>query len=57
VPAIVTPTGYGYTVALFVVLGPRLWYIGSAAGMALPLLLVLDSPFWRRRRALETPGP
>ena len=32
------------------VLGPWPWYIGSAAGVALVLLVVLDAPFWRHRR-------
>jgi hypothetical integral membrane protein (TIGR02206 family) len=32
------------------VLGPWPWYIGSAAGVALVLLLALDAPFWRHRR-------
>jgi hypothetical integral membrane protein (TIGR02206 family) len=38
---------------LLKVLGPWPWYIGSAAGVALVLLLALDAPFWasRRRRA------
>ncbi len=42
------------------VLGPWPWYVVSAAGVALVLLIVLDAPFWsRRRRALSpaTPGP
>jgi hypothetical integral membrane protein (TIGR02206 family) len=34
-------------------LGPWPWYIGSAAGVALVLLLVLDAPFWRRRRGAD----
>jgi hypothetical integral membrane protein (TIGR02206 family) len=33
------------------VLGPWPWYIGSAAGVALVLLLVLDAPFMGRRRS------
>jgi hypothetical integral membrane protein (TIGR02206 family) len=37
------------------VLGPWPWYVASAAGVALVLLLVLDAPFWRRRR--RPPGP
>lgn len=32
------------------VLGPWPWYIASAAGVALVLLIVLDAPFWRGRR-------
>ncbi len=32
------------------VLGPWPWYIFSAAGVALVLLLVLDAPFWPGRR-------
>jgi hypothetical integral membrane protein (TIGR02206 family) len=35
---------------LLKVLGPWPWYIASAAGVALVLLVVLDAPFWRRRR-------
>jgi hypothetical integral membrane protein (TIGR02206 family) len=35
------------------VLGPWPWYIGSAAGVALVLLLILDAPFWRRRRSAD----
>ena len=35
------------------VLGPWPWYIGSAAGVALVLLLLLDAPFWRRRRPAD----
>jgi len=31
-------------------LGPWPWYIASAAGVALVLLVLLDAPFWRRRR-------
>jgi len=38
---------------LLSVLGPWPWYIGSAAGVALVLLLVLDAPFWRRRRGAD----
>jgi hypothetical integral membrane protein (TIGR02206 family) len=38
------------------VLGPWPWYIASAAGVALVLLLVLDAPFWRRRRP-TAPAP
>jgi hypothetical integral membrane protein (TIGR02206 family) len=37
---------------LLKVLGPWPWYIFSAAGVALVLLVVLDAPFWRSR-ALE----
>ncbi len=37
------------------VLGPWPWYVASAAGVAFVLLLVLDAPFWRRRR--RAPGP
>ena len=32
------------------VLGPWPWYIASAAGVALVLLVALDAPFWRVRR-------
>ncbi len=32
------------------VLGPWPWYIVSAAGVALALLVVLDAPFWRMPR-------
>jgi hypothetical integral membrane protein (TIGR02206 family) len=32
------------------VLGPWPWYIASAAGVALVLLVALDAPFWRGRR-------
>ncbi len=32
------------------VLGPWPWYIASAAGVALVLLVALDAPFWHRRR-------
>lgn len=32
------------------VLGPWPWYIGSAAGVALVLLVALDAPFWPGRR-------
>jgi hypothetical integral membrane protein (TIGR02206 family) len=35
---------------LLKVLGPWPWYIASGAGVALVLLVVLDAPFWRRRR-------
>jgi hypothetical integral membrane protein (TIGR02206 family) len=38
------------------VLGPWPWYIGSAAGVALFLLLLLDAPFWRRRRSADVPA-
>jgi hypothetical integral membrane protein (TIGR02206 family) len=31
-------------------LGPWPWYIASAAGVALALLIVLDAPFWPERR-------
>jgi hypothetical integral membrane protein (TIGR02206 family) len=38
-------------------LGPWPWYIPSAAGVALVLLVLLDAPFWpRRRRAAHAPG-
>ena len=39
------------------VLGPWPWYIASAAGVALLLLVALDAPFWRGRRAVETAAP
>ena len=40
--------------SLLSVLGPRPWYILSAAGVALVLLLLLDAPFHRvRRRQLD----
>jgi len=32
------------------VLGPWPWYIASAAGVALALLVTLDLPFWLGRR-------
>ena len=35
---------------LLKVLGPWPWYIASAAGVALVLLMLLDSPFWIARR-------
>jgi hypothetical integral membrane protein (TIGR02206 family) len=35
---------------LLKVLGPWPWYIGSAAGVALVLLVALDAPFWGSRR-------
>lgn len=35
-------------------LGPWPWYIASAAGVALVLLVILDSPFWHLRRAART---
>jgi hypothetical integral membrane protein (TIGR02206 family) len=35
------------------ILGPWPWYIGSAAGVALVLLLLLDAPFRRRRRRAD----
>ncbi|HXQ44213.1 MAG TPA: TIGR02206 family membrane protein [Acidimicrobiales bacterium] len=38
-------------------LGPWPWYVVSAAGVALVLLLVLDAPFWRRRRSRVVPLP
>ena len=38
---------------LLKVLGPWPWYIASAAGLAVPLLLLLDSPFWPSRRRQE----
>ena len=38
-------------VSLLSVLGPWPWYILSAAGVALVLLLLLDAPFRRRRAA------
>ena len=42
------------------VLGPWPWYVVSAAGVGLVLLLVLDAPFWPTRRsaaALHGRGP
>jgi hypothetical integral membrane protein (TIGR02206 family) len=38
------------------VLGPWPWYVVSAAGVGLVLIIVLDSPFWpgRRRASLES---
>jgi hypothetical integral membrane protein (TIGR02206 family) len=42
---------------LLKVLGPWPWYIASAAGVALVLLVILDAPFWpRRRRAGNRPS-
>jgi hypothetical integral membrane protein (TIGR02206 family) len=41
---------------LLKVLGPWPWYISSAAGVALVLLVALDAPFWRHRR-LTLPVP
>jgi len=45
------------TWSLLRLLGPWPWYILSAAGVALVLLVVLDAPFWyaRRRHAGERP--
>ncbi len=41
---------------LLKVLGPWPWYIASAAGVALVLLVALDAPFWHHRRpALPVP--
>jgi hypothetical integral membrane protein (TIGR02206 family) len=37
------------------VLGPWPWYVLSAAGVALALLIVLDAPFWRGRSGTEPP--
>jgi len=37
------------------VLGPWPWYVASAAGVAIVLLLVLDSPFWAERRRSHQP--
>jgi hypothetical integral membrane protein (TIGR02206 family) len=34
-------------------LGPWPWYVLSAAGVALVLLLVLDAPFWARRHSVH----
>ena len=45
---------------LLKVLGPWPWYIASAAGVALALLVVLDAPFWparRRARAAASTHP
>ena len=39
------------------VLGPWPWYVVSAAGVALVLLVALDAPFWRRRRPGPGPAP
>jgi hypothetical integral membrane protein (TIGR02206 family) len=36
--------------SLLSVMGSWPWYIFSAAGLAILLLIVLDAPFWRRRR-------
>jgi hypothetical integral membrane protein (TIGR02206 family) len=36
--------------SLLTVMGPWPWYIFSAAGLAIVLLIVLDAPFWRGRR-------
>jgi hypothetical integral membrane protein (TIGR02206 family) len=38
---------------LLKVLGPWPWYIVSAAGVAVVLLLLLDSPFWTARRQAQ----
>lgn len=38
------------------VLGPWPWYVPSAAGVALVLIVALDAPFWRRRGAAP-PAP
>lgn len=38
------------TWTLLKLLGPWPWYIASAAGVALVLLMLLDSPFWIARR-------
>jgi hypothetical integral membrane protein (TIGR02206 family) len=35
------------------VLGPWPWYVVSAAGVALVLLVALDAPFWAARRAVH----
>jgi hypothetical integral membrane protein (TIGR02206 family) len=37
-------------------LGPWPWYIAGAAGVALILLVLLDSPFWPSRRRAEPVG-
>ncbi len=41
---------------LLQVLGPWPWYIFSAAGVAVVLLVILDAPFWRGRRRLRHTG-
>jgi uncharacterized membrane protein YwaF len=41
--------------SLLSVLGPWPWYIPSAAGVALVLLVVLDAPFRAGRRAAASP--
>jgi hypothetical integral membrane protein (TIGR02206 family) len=38
------------------VLGPWPWYVVSAAGVAVALFLLLDSPFWAARRAARPGG-
>jgi hypothetical integral membrane protein (TIGR02206 family) len=43
--------------SLLSVLGPWPWYIISAAGLAIVLLIVLDAPFWRRRRLARATQP
>ncbi len=37
-------------------LGPWPWYIGSAALVGLLVLIILDAPFWWRRRLLSRSG-
>jgi hypothetical integral membrane protein (TIGR02206 family) len=39
------------------VLGPWPWYIASATGVALVLLVLLDAPFWRHRRGPAPVAP
>jgi uncharacterized membrane protein YwaF len=36
-------------------LGPWPWYVVSAAGVGLVLLILLDTPFWDGRRRRQTP--
>jgi hypothetical integral membrane protein (TIGR02206 family) len=42
---------------LLKVLGPWPWYIVSAAGVAIVLLVLLDLPFWGARRSRSGSGP
>ena len=39
------------TGSLLSIMGPWPWYIATTAALAVALLIVLDSPFWRARRA------